>query len=194
MTNNGLAGEVNTIPINRVRVVDPFFIGGYGRAFEQIARRNFPDYNVGFNLTVPIRNRAAQADYANDTLRLRQSELQEQRQINSIRLDITNAVIALQQARARHESAVKSRRLQEQTLEAEQKKYALGSSTIFLVIQAQRDLATAQGAEVTALAAYSRARNQMDVASGHLLEANSVSLDEALKGVVARPPSAIPAP
>ncbi|WP_080507833.1 TolC family protein [Bryobacter aggregatus] len=188
-TNNGLAGTKNPLS---PRFVDPFIIGGYGTALEQLLRRNFPDYSVGFNLNIPIFNRAARADYANDTLRLRQSELQEVRQINSIRLEITNAVIALQQARARHDAAVKSRRLQEQTLEAEQKKYALGSSTTFLVIQAQRDLATAQGVEVTALANYSRARNQMDVAAGRLLEANSISIEEAVKGSVSRLPTTLP--
>lgn len=193
-TNNGLAGAINDLaaPGGRPRFVDPFFVGNYGSAFAQLLRRNFPDYSVGFNLNVPIRNRAAQADYANDTLRLRQQELQEQRQLNSIRLEITNSMIALQQARARHESAVKSRRLQEQTLEAEQKKYALGSSTIFLVIQAQRDLATAQGVEVTALANYSRAKNNLDVSTGRLLEVNSISLEDALRGTVAQGPSQIP--
>lgn len=195
-TNNGLAGSVNDLPApgGRARFVDPFFIGGYGSALAQLLRRNFPDYSVGFNLNIPIRNRAAQADYANDVLRLRQQELQEQRQMNAVRLEITNAVIGLQQARARHESAMKSRRLQEQTLEAEQKKYALGSSTIFLVIQAQRDLATAQGVEVTALANYSRAKTTLDVATGGLLEAYTISLEEAIKGQVARAPMALPVP
>ena len=194
MTNNGLAGAISTlaVPGGRTRQVDPFVIGDYYSALGQLARRNFPDYAVGFNLNIPIRNRAAQADYANDTLRLRQQELQEQRQVNQIRLDITNAVIGLQQSRARHESAFKSRRLQEQTLEAEQKKYALGSSTIFLVIQAQRDLATSQGVEVTALANYSRAKTSMEVVSGRLLELNSVSLEEANKGIVSRAPSQVP--
>ncbi len=193
-TNNGLAGGINSIPISRPRQVDPFFVGGYFGAFEQILRRNFPDYNIGFQLNVPLRNRAAQADIANDTLRLRQQELQEQRQLNNVRLEVTNAVIALQQARARHDAALKSRRLQEQTLEAEQKKYALGSSTIFLVIQAQRDLAQAQATEVTALANYSRAKNGLDQATGQVLEVNQVSLEEAIRGSVARGPAALPNP
>lgn len=194
LNNNGLAGSVNGTPApgGRIRQIDPFFNGGYGTAVEQLFRRNFPDYTVGFNLSVPIRNRTAQADFANDNLRLRQSELQEQRQINQLRLDVTNAVIALQQARARHESAVKSRILQEQTLDAEQKKYALGSSTIFLVIQAQRDLATAQGTEVSARASYSRAKNSLDIAIGAVLESNNVEMGEALKGVVSRAPAALP--
>ncbi len=57
---------------------------------------------------------------------------------------MTNALIAVQQARASYKSAAKTRVLQEQTLAAEEKKYALGASTIFFVIQAQRDLALAQ--------------------------------------------------
>ena len=187
-TNNGLAGQLNDLPApgGRLRQVDQFFVGGLGTSLAQLARRNFPDYTVGFQFSVPLGNRAAQADIANDTLRLRQQELQEQRQLNLVRLEVTNAVIGLQQARARHEAAVKSRRLQEQTVEAEQKKYALGSSTIFLVIQAQRDLAQSQGVEVSSLANYGRARNQLDNVTGRLLEVNQVSLEEAIKGQVTR--------
>ena len=58
-------------------------------------------------------------------------------------MDVQNALIGLQQARARYQAALKQRVLEEQTLDAEQKKYALGASTIYLVIQTQRDLATA---------------------------------------------------
>ena len=84
---------------------------------------------------------------------------------------------------------MKNRLLQEQTLDAEQKKYALGSSTVFFVIQAQRDLALAQQSEVAAVTAYTRARNQIDVATGQLLSTYGVSVDEAMSGQVARQPS-----
>ena len=193
-----LAGAVNTVPfapgrVSFVRQPDPFFVGGYSTAVGQLFKRNFPEYNLGFQLNVPLRNRAALADIANDTLRLRQQELQEQRQLNSIRVDVQNALIALQQARAQHQAAVKNRVLQEQTLDAEQKKYALGSSTVFFVIQAQRDLAVAQQAEVSAMATYSRARTQMDIATGSVLAAHNISLDEAMSGTVSKPASLIPA-
>ena len=193
-----LAGDINTVPFapgkqTFNRQPDPLFIGGYGTAVGQLFRRNFPEYNVGFQLNVPLRNRAALADIANDTLRLRQQELQEQRQLNSIKVDVQNALIALQQARAQFQAAVKNRDLQEQTLSAEQKKYALGSSTVFFVIQAQRDLAVAQQAEVSAMATYSRARTQMDIATGSVLSTHGVSLDEAMSGTVAKPASLIPA-
>jgi outer membrane protein TolC len=190
MTNNGLAGTVNTLPpaggIPIFRNPDPFFLGGAGRLYEQLFRRNFPDYAVGFQLNVPIRNRAAQADITNDTLRLRQQELQEQRLKNSIKVEVQQAIISLQQARAGYQAAVKARQLQEQTLDAEQKKFALGSSTIFVVVQTQRDLTLAQANEVSAITSYNQARNRLNVAIGEILEVNGVDMGEAIRGEVKR--------
>ncbi len=196
-TNNALAGQVNTIPIPAgtspfVRTANPTFIGGWGSLFGQIFRRNYPDYSVGFQLNVPLRNRSAIADVTLDQLAIRQAELRERQQINQVRVDVQNALIGVQQSRAGYQSAVKSRILQEQTLDAEQKKYALGASTIFFVIQAQRDLAQAQATEVAALSAYNHARVTLDQATGDTLVVNNVSIDEAKTGRVSRPPSVIP--
>ncbi len=173
--------------------VDHFFLGGYDTVLGQLFRRNFPNYGIGFQLNVPLRNRSAQADMIRDQLSLRQQEIRQQQQINQVRVDVTNAVIAVQQARAGYNAAVKARILQEQTLDAEQKKYALGASTNFLVIQSQRDLAAAQSTEVTSRSTYSKAKVQLDQATGRVLEANSIQIDEALSGRVSRPPSALPA-
>ncbi len=202
LRNRGQAGSINSAPIRdavtgnlvprSTSAVDPFLLGGYGTVLGQLFGRNFPDYSAGFALTIPIRNRAAQADYTTAQLNLRQGELQYQRQINNVRVDVQNALIALQQARARYQAAEKNRILQEQTLDAEQKKYALGASTVFLVIQAQRDLATAEGARVQALATYARARTQLDLATGQTLDANSIRIEDALKGVIPQAPSPIP--
>ena len=196
-TNNALAGDPNTIPIPPSqgffpRIPDPNYVGGIGSVLAQIFRRNYPDYTVGFQLNIPLRNRAAQADIINDTLTLRQAELQQRKQINQIRADVQNSLIGLQQYRAQYLAAQKARALQEQTLDAERKKYALGASTVFLVIQAQRDLTLAQSNEVLALSAYNHARVNLDVATGQLLEHFNIQLDDAMKGNVATPPSAIP--
>ncbi len=201
LRNRAQAGSVNTQPLvdasgnlvpRNPNNINPFFLGGYGTVLGQLFGRNFPDYSAGLQLTIPLRNRAAQADYATAQLQLRQAELEYQRQINNVRVDVQNALIALQQARAQYMAAEKTRVLQEQTLDAEQKKYALGASTVFLVIQAQRDLATAEGNRVQALDAYARARTQLDLALGNVLEAYGIRLEEAQKGVVSRPPSPIP--
>lgn len=196
--NNALAGQPNTVADPLVTngfirtQANPAFLGGYGTLLSQLFGRNYPDYSVGFQLNVPLRNRAAQADVIRDELTLRQQEIRQRQQINQVRVDVQNALIGLQQARAAYQAAQKSRILQEQTLDAEQKKYALGASTIFFVIQAQRDLATAQGAEVSALTTYNRARVALDTATGQTLAGNNIVLEEALKGQVSRPPSAIP--
>lgn len=182
--NNGLSGSLNMVPtppgqVPIIRNPDPYFLGGYGNALAQIFRRNFPDYSVGFQLNIPIRNRTAQADFIRDQLQLRQQEINAQRQINEVRVNVQNALTALIQARARYQAAVKERVLQEQTLDAENKKYALGASTAFQVVQTQRDLAQAQASEVSALAGYNRARVQLDLQTAQILSKYRVEMAEA---------------
>ncbi len=183
LRNTGLAGDPNSLsPPGTVQ--NPFFVGNYGNVLGQVFSRNFPNYSVGLTLSIPLRNRSAQANYATASVNLRQSELSVQKLMNQIHVDVQNALITVQQARAQYSAAVKSRILQEQTLDAEQKKYAVGASTPFLVIQAQRDLATAGGAEVVAEATYVQARLQLDVATGRALDVYNIEIDEARKGRV----------
>jgi outer membrane protein TolC len=188
-TNNALSGPVNPLYNGGSGAPDPYFVGGYGNLLGQIFRRNFPNYSAGFSLNIPFRNRAAQADYVTDQLQLRQSELQLQRALNQVRVDVKNAVVGLQQARARYETAVATRKLAMETLDAEQKRFKFGDSTNALVIQAQKDLATAQSAEVQATANYTHARIAFEDAVGITLETNHISMEEAVSGHVARPSS-----
>jgi len=194
-TQNTFIGPVSTQTglIQTPPIADPFFVGGYGSILAQLFGRSFPTYSIGLSLNIPLRNRAAQANVATASLSLRQNQLLVQRQINQIRLDVQNATIALNQARAQYQAAVKGRVLQEQTLDADQKKLALGATTVYQVIQDQRDLTTAAAAEVTAQAAYAGARVQLDVATGATLANNNVELDEAKAGHVARAPNTPPA-
>ena len=89
---------------------------------------------------------------------LRQQQLGLQRMENQVRVEVQNAVIGLQQARAQYQAAAKQRVLEEQTVDAEQKKLAAGVSTTYNVILTQRDLVTAQSNEVAARSAYAKAR------------------------------------
>lgn len=191
---NEVVGPVSTTTglLQPAPIADPFFVGGYGSVLGQLFGRNFPTYSAGLNLTIPLGNRAAQANVATATLNLRMSELQIQRQINQIRVDVQNALIALQLARAVYQAAVKGRILQEQTLDADQKKLALGATTVYQVIQDQRDLTTAAGAEVAAENAYMGARILLDYAVGTTLQNNDVEFDEAKSGRVSRAPTPLP--
>ncbi len=192
VNNQGLTGAPNALANGTAGIPDPFLIGGYGNLLGQIFRRNFPNYSAGFSLNIPFRNRIAQADYVADELSLRQGELQLQRAINQIRVDIKNAVIGLDQARARYETAVATRVLAQQSLEAEQKKFQFGESTIPLVVQAQRDLATDQSAEVQSMANYTHAKIAFDESVGETLEVNGISMEEAASGRVTRQSSLPP--
>jgi outer membrane protein len=195
LTNNGLAGQANYLGPNEVASV-PYLTGGTENLLGQIFKRDFPSYSAGLSLNIPLRNRAAQSDYVTTALGMRQDELALQKAKNQVRVDVQNAVIGLRQARVRYESSVKARILQQQTLDADKKKYTLGASTVFQVVQDQQTLASAQSTEQQALANYSHARISFDLAMGTTLDVNNISIDEALAGRVKRAselPATLPA-
>ena len=192
LTNNALSGAANSLNVGNVYgVPDPYVVGGYGNLLGQVFRRNYPNYSVGFQLNIPFRNRAAQGDYVADQLQMRQSELQLQKAVSQVRVDVKNAVIALNQARSRYESAVATRKLAQETLQAEQNRFRFGESTIPQVVQAQRDVTLDQSLEVQAMANYTHAQIAFDDAVGRTLDVNHIQIDEAVHGQVART-SAIP--
>jgi len=190
LTNNGLTGDLTAL--GAVLPGTSYLAGDYGNLLAQIFRRNYPNYSVGFSLNIPLRNRAAQSDYVTSQLELRQNELTLQKNVNQVRVDVQNAVIGLQQARARYDASTKARTLQEQILDGDQKKFVVGYTTAYQIVQDQRDLASAESSEVQALANFSHARIALDQALGDTLEVNHISIDEASSGRVARP-SVLPA-
>jgi outer membrane protein TolC len=192
LTNNGGAGPVNALYNGQSGLPSPYFTGGTGTLLGQVFGRDFPNYSAGLTLNIPFRNRQAQADYVTDELQLRQAELQLQRATNQVRVDVKNNLINLQQARARYETAVATRELSEQSLDAEQKRFNYGVGSVALVIAAQQQLASDQDAEVQSMANYTHAKIAFDDALGRTLEVNNVSMEEAQSGRVQRD-SSIPA-
>jgi outer membrane protein len=157
---------------------------GFGNAQSQIFHNQFPDYLVALNLQIPIRNRSAQAANQRSILQERMFEAQMQQLKNSALLDVRNTYIALQQDRARVQAASKARELQQQTFDAEQKKYQLGASTVYQVILTQRDLVLAQGTELRSLADLVEAKANYERAVGRTLEVNRVTIADAKHGEV----------
>jgi outer membrane protein len=194
LQNNGLAGQVNPIlEPSLVGTPNSFFLGGFGSVLDQIFTRKFPNYTMGFQLTVPIRNRAAQADLITDQLNYRQQQINDKQLQNSIKLSVLNAWVAVSQARAAWDTSVQARKLQEQTLAGEQRKYELGSESFLNVVIVQRDTVTRQLAEVDALDQYVRARTNLAQMLGTILRDNNVDMGEAQRGEVGREPDLIPA-
>jgi outer membrane protein TolC len=183
----GLAGAPRTVVTRgQAQTADPYFVGGIGTALGDVFRRNFPTERIGAFYQEPIGNRQAQADQAIDQLQLRQTQLNTRKDRNQVEVDVRNYVVALQQARARYESAVQNRKLQQELLDAEQKRFRLGASTPYNVTLQQRDLITAQSAEVAALVSYNGSRIALDQTLGATLEVNHVSIAEARSGRVER--------
>ena len=177
----GLAGQAKAVGRNGA---DPYFVGGLGTGVGQVLRRNFPTERLSVFASAPIGNHGALADQTIDELTLRQTELAAVKRSAQIEVDIQNGLIALRQARAQYDAAVKNQQLQKQLLEAEQKKYELGASIPTSVVQIQRDLATAQSTELSSLTSYIRARVTLDRTLGRTLEANHITLEQALAGQV----------
>lgn len=159
---------------------------GFGTAQSQIFHNDFPSYIAGINFTLPIRNRVAQASYRRATLNQRQIEAQLQQLKNAAVLDVRNAFIQLTQDRAQVQAASKARELQQATFDAEQKRYQLGASTVYNVILTQRDLISAQGAELRALANLVEAKANYERAVGRTLDVNRVTIADAKHGQVER--------
>ena len=186
-TQVGLAGTARTVAADGfTETPDPYFVGGVGTALGQVFRRNFPTERIGAFYFANLGNRQAQADYAIDQLQFRQTQLTTEKDLAQVEVDVQNYVIGLRQARARYNAAVQNRVLQQQLFEAEQKKFALGASVPYNVIQQQRDLVAAQSTEMAAKVSYSTARIALDRTLGVLLSVNHVSLAEAREGKVAR--------
>lgn len=161
---------------------------GYTDAFTNLFNSSAPDKGLGVQLTIPIRNRAAQADQVRSELEYRQAQMILQQQQNLVRIDVRNTQFALMQNRARVEAARKSVDFARQSLDAEQKKYELGASTNTLVLQSQRDLAQAESSLVAALTSYEKSRVDLDRATGSTLDNMHIDLGDAEAGTVkARP-------
>jgi outer membrane protein TolC len=163
---------------------------GYPQAFSTLFDNNFPDYGVGITFQIPLRNRSAQADQVRSELEFRQAQMLIQQLQNTIVIQVRNAQYALQQNRARVVSAQKARDLAQESLDAEQKKYALGASTNTLVLQAQRDLTQAEVNVVQAMAAYEKSRVELDRVTGLTMEHNNISFGDSQTGVVTQMPAA----
>jgi outer membrane protein TolC len=206
MQNGGLAGQVNptpipvTLPNGTTQLVtrgpgdvNQFLLGGYGTILSQIFSRNFPNYSVGVQLTIPIRNRSTQADFITDQLNYRQSIIQDKQLQNNIKLNVVNARTALSQARAAYDTSVEARQLQDQTLAGTRRKYELGTATIIDLLTTQRDATTRELNEAGARNQYIHGKVNLENVLGEILQDYDVSIDEAQKGSVGRQPDPIPA-
>lgn len=148
--------------------------GGLGDAVDQVFGFDFPTYGFTLSLRLPIRDRQGVANLADALVSKKLDSLRTQSLQQDIRLEVLNAVSQLESSKARVKLAQTQLEFSQKRLDAEQKKYDLGVTTIFFLIQAQNDLTSAQSELVTQAAQYRRNLTNLLRSTGTLLEERGV--------------------
>jgi outer membrane protein len=139
-------------------------------------------YQAGVQLTVPLRNRVAEADAARDAVQLHQVQARGEKLAAQVREEVETAVVSLQTAEAAFRAASASREFQGKLLDAERDKLSVGQSTDLNILQNEAYLAQALSTEIAARSNYMKARLSLDHAMGDVLEKNNIELNDAIRG------------
>ncbi|HTW59009.1 MAG TPA: TolC family protein [Terriglobales bacterium] len=185
---SGLAGPLN--PIYNTSELGPNTSSvptNFAGAAENAFNNTSPDYYVGLNLNIPIRNRVAKADQYRSELEYRQAELRLEQLKKQVRIEVRNAQYALDQTGARVEAARQARDLAQRTFDITKKEQELGAGSSYQTLSAQHDLALAQLDLVSAMTTYEKAKVELDRATGATLEHNGILIQDAISGVVSHP-------
>ena len=160
----------------------------YSTAFGNLFNGTAPDKGVGVNVTIPIRNRTAQADQARSQMEYRQSQMRLQQLYTQIRIQVINGQYALTNDRAQVTAAQAARDFAAQSQDAEQKKYKLGASTTANVLQQGRNLAIGENNLISATAAYAKDRAALEQLLSNTLDRYGISIESAATGNVTQAP------
>jgi outer membrane protein TolC len=162
---------------------------GYGTVLGNTFNNSSPNWGVGANLSITIRNRTAQADQVRSQMEYRQSQMRLQQLYTQMRIQVINGVYALTNDRASVQSSQSARDYAAQALDAEQKKYRLGASTTANVLQMERNLATSEDNLISADAAYARDRSSLGQILANTLDKYGISITEAATGNITQRPN-----
>jgi outer membrane protein TolC len=160
------------------------FVNMFANTFNYSA----PQYEVGVNLSINLRNRVVKADQFRAVLAYRQSQISQEQQQKSLRFDIRDSQFALVQAQARVAATQKARDLAQKTFDIAKKEQDVGAISRYDTLVMEQGLAVAESAFFTAQTAYEKAKADIDRATGTTLDRTAVSIDDAKNGVVTRIP------
>lgn len=183
----GVGGELNpacALGSECTTTLPPDFSGAFANTFNYSS----PEYQVGFNLQVTLRNRVAKADQFRAVLDFRQRELSYEQNKKSILLDVRNSQFAFEQAQARVDAAQKARDLAQKTFDISKQEQKLGAMSAYDTLTSEQALAVSESALVTAQTAFEKAKAALDASTGSTLGRMGVSIDDAKSGVVTHMP------
>jgi outer membrane protein TolC len=181
-STQGLGGNfypsISNLPSGSTGVVPtgPPIPGGFGDALSQMFGFGYPMYSFGLTLTLPIKNHRASADMADALVTKKRDTLNVRTVRQQVRLDVLTAVSQVESSKDAMKLSVVAQDFSRKYMEAEQKKYELGNSTIFFVLQAQGALATAESSVVQNSVGYRRNLMNLLLRTGDLLEARGITV------------------
>jgi outer membrane protein len=173
-----LSGNYSGNGLNNIGTASQVSTGGLSDSLNQLFGFAYPTYGFGLTLNLPVRNRSGQAALGN-ALVSRSRDLYTERQIKEqITYDVSNAVHQLEEAKISIAASKEAVELARKTMAAEQRKYELGTGQIFLVLEAQTELASAEQGLLQAEVSYRLALAAVDYATGNLLDPYGVQITE----------------
>jgi len=154
----------------------PLLVGSYGQSLSNLFNGNFPTTQVQLRLSLPLRNRTAEANLANSLAETRRIRNQRQQTEQSIEASVRNAMQSVESAKARLESSRVARESAEQQYQSEQRQFRAGTSTLFLVQQRQSDMITARSQERRAESDLGKAIATYELSTGTILQINNIQI------------------
>lgn len=152
------------------------FVGGYGTSLGNLFSGNYPATQVQLRISLPLRNRVAEANLSDSLAQGRRIRTQQEQAELAIEANVRNTMQSVESARARLASARVARGSAEEQYESEQRQFRAGTSTLFLVQQRQTDMITARSQERRAEADLGKAIAGFELATGRVLDAHNIDL------------------
>ncbi len=156
--------------------IPPVLVGNYGHSLAGIWNGNFPTTEVQLNISLPLRNRTADANLGKSLAETRRIRNQMQQTEQNIQSDVRSAMENVQMAQLRLQAAQVARESAEEQYQSEQRQFRAGTSTLFLVQQRQANMITARSQERRSEADLSEAISQFQLATGTILAERNITL------------------
>ncbi|HEX8175661.1 MAG TPA: TolC family protein [Pyrinomonadaceae bacterium] len=173
---SALAGLQPLPATTTTSTVAPNLVGGYTQSLRNLIEQNYPTARVGLRVSLPLRNRTAEANLGASLAQGNRIKEQLAQAEQLIEADVRNSLQAVRSAEARLASAAASRSSAEQQYESEQRQFRAGTTTVFLVLQRQTDLLAARARELQAQTDLNKSISAFQRATGRTLEANQISI------------------
>ena len=184
-SNQQLYAQVNKLSeIAGVQPITPFvagdvpgrFTGGYGQSVANMFRNEFRSFRFGVSISLPVGNRTAKAQLGRTLVEGKQVDVERQRAVQAIEVEVRNALQTVETARRRFDAARNSRIDAELQSTGESRRFEAGLSTNFLVLDRQNALSSARGRELRALTDYNKAMTELQRALSITLSTNNISI------------------